>query len=247
LAGDELTIAYSSDLGPLARVGDVARKLEDLEDAIRVGEQWGVIIARSSSLQGLLNLINRRGPETIEGAALRSGLTARDIDAIDEWLHGRYIRWGPAGFPFRDPAALIQAIADYQAADRLGTPVRLLRLNYQNPLVVDLTGSGFLIAGVIYVLRMIRDWSASRRTAEATANRAQAVADEARARANAAWSQADILRWFADEARAGRWHVPPGDLLGIVRSEDLDAMNRLAATEVTLSLPQGLDGDQPGP
>jgi hypothetical protein len=116
-----------------------------------------------------------------------------------------------------------------------------------NPIEVVLTGSGFVIAGVIYVLRMIRDWSSSQRAAGAAADHAQAVSDEARAQASQAWTQAHLLRWFADEAKAGRWHIPPGELLGLgpdSRIETLYRLDRLAQNEITLQVPEGLD---PGP
>jgi hypothetical protein len=247
IGGDQVAVTYSADLGPLARVGDIAHLLKDLDDAVLLGEQWGIIIGRAASVQEVLDQLARRGPGAIEDAALSRGFRARDVHAIDEWIHTGYLSWRPGRFPFPDPLALVRALADYQTADRLGDPVRLRRLNYQNPLTVDLTGSGFLVAGVIYILRVIRDWSSSRRAAAAAADRAEAVADEARAGASIAWSQADILDWFANEARAGRWHVPPGDLLATVRPEDLAALNRLAAADVTLSLPQDLDPGQPEP
>ncbi len=123
----------------------------------------------------------------------------------------------------------------------LGTPVRLHHMTYENPLEVTLTGSGFLIAGVIYVLRMVRDWSSARRSAAAAARQAEAIADEARARASQAWNEADILRWLTREAQAGHWHIPPTDLVNLVRPDDLAALNRLAIDDVTLTLPQSLD------
>jgi hypothetical protein len=59
-----------------------------------------------------------------------------------------------------------------------------------------------------------------------------------------------MLSWFAEEARAGRGQVSPGDLLRVVRHRDLDALKRMAVGDVTLGLPPGADpggpNSQPG-
>jgi hypothetical protein len=106
-------------------------------------------------------------------------------------------------------------------------------MSYANQLDVTLTGSGF-IAGVIYVLRLLRDWSSARRSA-AAARRAEAMAEETRARARQAWNQADGLRWLIREAQAGRWHVSPVHLLNLLRPDDFAVLNRLTADEVMLT------------
>jgi hypothetical protein len=73
-----------------------------------------------------------------------------------------------------------------------------------NPLEVLLAGSGFYVTGVMVVLRMVRDWSSQRRSGAAAAGEAEARADLARAQARRAWTEADILSWLAEQARAGR-------------------------------------------
>lgn len=244
LSGQPLTLTYGADVGPLARVGDIARHLEDLERAIQLGERWGFAIGRAASTQEILYRIARSGPGSVEQLAVSYGFRIGDLDVWEEWRHFGPWRSRPGRFLYQDPGNLVQALADIQLPDRLGSSVRVHRMVYENPLEVMLTGSGFLIAGVIYLLRMVRDWSSARRRAAAIADQAEAAVDEARARANEAWTEADIIRWLADEAQAGRWHVPPGDLLSVVR-DDLATLNRLAASDVTLGLPPGVDPSQP--
>lgn len=246
-AGDRVSVTFRAEVGTLARAGEVARHLEDLDTVISTGERWGGRIARAAAYRGLVDGIVRRGPGEVEEAALQSGFRPRDLAAVEEWIHTGWWPWRPGQVPYRDPAEFVQALADYRVPEQLGTPVRLRRVTYQNPLEVVLTGSGFLIAGAIYVLRMIRDWSSNRRMAAAAAEQAEAAADVARAQAAQTRTEGDILRWFADEARAGRWHVPPGELLDLVRREDITAMERLSATPVQLDLPRGLDNTRPDP
>lgn len=245
--GDIVNLVFRRDVGASARIGEVARHLDDLETVVNTGQRWGGHIARMASYRRLLRSITTLGPGAVEDAALQAGLRLRDLGDTEEWIHTGWRPWRPGRSPYFDPDEVLHALADYQVPEQLGTPVTLQRLSYQNPLEVALAGSGFLIAGTIYVLRMIRDWSSDRRTATAAAEQAEAAADSARANAMRARTEADILQWFADEARAGRWHVPPGALLDVSRREDIAAMERLSSTTVQLELPKALDPARPEP
>jgi hypothetical protein len=241
LEGHPIRVVYHADVGPLARAGDIARQLHDLEAVVCLGERWGFIVARAASAQELWSQIVREGSAAFTDRALGLGYELRDLRAMEHWLELGEPPWRSRRYPLRDPGAMVAAIADNRVPEKLGSAARVRRVSYENPLEVALTGSGFLIGGVVYALRMIRDWSSARRAAAAEADEAAAIANQAQARAIQAWSEADVLRFFLDEARAGRWHVPPGDLLGTVRSEDLAAANRLAGGDVKLTLPEGLD------
>jgi len=101
-------------------------------------------------------------------------------------------------------------------------------------LEVILTGSGFLIVGTIYVLRMVRDWSSKRREGAAVAREAEATARQKSA-------GAALMEWLVEEAKAGRLHVPPGDLLAAVSSYQTEVLHRLAEDDVQLQVPAGTD------
>jgi hypothetical protein len=70
---------------------------------------------------------------------------------------------------------------------------------------IVLGGSGFLLLGAIYVLRLIRNWSHIRRIGAAQAEQAE----QAESNARRATTHAEFSQWLMDEARQGRLAVPP--------------------------------------
>jgi len=49
------------------------------------------------------------------------------------------------------------------------------------------------------------------------------------------------MEWLVTEAKEGRLHVPPGDLLNSVSPDESAAMARLAEQKVQIQLPTGSD------
>jgi hypothetical protein len=188
---------------------------------------------------------SREGPRAIEDAAGRLGYDPRDLSDLDEWLHTGW--WPrvpprrPGRFPYRDPTTLLQALADMQLPELLGARTEIDRAAYRNPLEVVLGGSGLLIAGVISILRLVRDWSNTRRRGAADAQRAEASAREQDARADECEARAELVRWLVDEAKAGRIPIPVGELLDLVTNSEETALERLASGTVELELPPGID------
>lgn len=227
-------MAWRVDVGAGARVGELADLLHDLDATVMVGERWGMTLARAAARYQLVYEVGRRGPEALIESARQLGLDERDALDVERWhFEGPWRYWRRAR-PFLGPEELFRWLADVRAPDLLGSPVQVQHAEYRNPLEVMLTGSGFLILGTIYALRMVRDWSNKRREGAAAAREAEAAA-----RRQAAG--ADLMEWLVEEAKAGRLHVPPGDLLGAVTAAEGEAMRRLAAEDVQLQLPPGTD------
>jgi len=228
-------VAWRADVGAGARVGEIADVLHDLDTTILVGERWGMALARAAAQYQLLYEVERRGPEALIESARQLGLDERDAIDVERWFFERPWRyWQRGRRPFLGPEELVRGLADVRTPDLLGSPVQVQHAEYRNPLEVVLTGSGFLILGTIYALRLVRDWSSKRREGAAAAQEAEAAA-----RRQAAG--ADLMEWLVEEAKAGRLHVPPGDLLSAVTAAESEAMRRLAAEDIQLQLPPGTD------
>jgi hypothetical protein len=213
-------------------VGDLAAHLRDLDKAVSVGELWGVELARASERWLLMREIARGGPEALRRAGKRLGLSAKDVARLDEWRHEW--PWGPGRGSFGFPGDLLATMSDVQAPSNVGRPIYLERAEYHNPIDLALYGAGFFLVGVLQVMRFVRDMSAVRHRGSAEARIAEAAAAEAETRA-------ELFRWLVDEAKSGRMLVPPGDLLKAVAPAQMRALGRLAATDVTLRLPPGMD------
>ena len=229
-------MVWRANVGAGARVGELADLLRDLDTTITVGERWGTTLARTAAQYQLMDEVGRDGPEALVGAARQFGLDERDVFDVERWLfEGPWWRFARRGRRlFLGPEEVVRGLADLRAPDLLGLPVQVQHVEYRNPLEVVLTGSGFLILGTIYVLRMVRDWSNKRREGAA-------VAREAEATARRQTAGADLMEWLVEETKAGRLHVPPGDLLSAVTAAESEAIGRLSAEDVQLQLPPGSD------
>jgi hypothetical protein len=235
-AGDLVSATWRADIGAGARLNELADVLRDLDMVIGVGERWGTTLARAAAQYQLVYEIEGRGPRALIEAARQIGLASDVVDVgrwfFDDWLWSR--RGRPGRPVFWSPDDLVRMVADARTPELLGSPMYAGQVEYRNPLEVILSGSGFLILGTTYALRMVRDWSNTRR-------QGSAMADEAAANARRHLAQADLMEWLVDEAKAGRLHVAPGDLLNGVTPAENEAMSRLAEREVQLQLPPGTD------
>lgn len=243
--GEFFTVTWRADLGSGARLGALAAHLQDLNIATHLGERWGTELARAAAFQQLVNRISRAEPRAIDEVVDRLGYRARDLGDLHEWLHTgwwpRGPRWRPGRSHFGDPATFLEALADMELPDLLGRSPRVDSATYRNPLEVVLGGSGFLFVGVVSVLRLVRDWSNTRRQGAAHAQQAEAGARAREAQADEHEARADLVRWLVDEAKAGRMPIPVGELLDVVTQDDETALDRLADGNVELQLPSGLD------
>lgn len=77
---------------------------------------------------------------------------------------------------------------------------------------------GFLLLlGSIPVLRLMRDWGHTRRIGAAEAQQAEAAAQRA-------ITHADLCRWLVDEAKVGRLHMPPSELIDVLTHPEIQAL-----------------------
>jgi hypothetical protein len=246
--GEPVSITWQVDIGRDAHIIHLVRVLRDLQTAVDVGERWGTVLARAAAQREVAYEFRQGGSDAIVRAAGQLGLDRTVVAHLREWLISGSWVWGLDVPVFRDPRAphpaphhgpqgpqeLVRLVTDARTPALLGSAIRVQRAEYRNPLEVVLTGSGFLILGTIYVLRLVRDWSSTRREGAAAAREAEAAARRTAA-------TAELLEWLVDEAKAGRLHVPPGDLLDVVNVADARALRRLSAKEVQLQTPTGGD------
>lgn len=130
--------------------------------------------------------------------------------------------------------AVLHKYADVALPELLRPPVRVDRLTYQNPVEWLIVGAaGFTLYATVQVLRMARDWNSRRRVGSATA-------DIAEAGARIEMARADMAEWMAGEVVAGRFNVPPSELLKLVQPTDLNAVSAALGSEAALELPPGL-------
>jgi hypothetical protein len=136
----------------------------------------GVTFARSAAGYQPTYEVRRRGPDAMIEAATQLGFAQLDLSGIEPWFYERPRWWGGrsgrSSWPLWDPGDLVRMLADGRTPDFLGLPVQVSRVEYRNRLEVVFGGSGFLILGAIYVLRLIRDWSSARRQGAAAAREA---------------------------------------------------------------------------
>lgn len=137
-----------------------------------------------------------------------------------------------SGSPDRVPDA-IRRLSSVAVPELLGGDVRARSISYQNPIEIIIGGAAFTMWGTVQVLRLIRDWSARRRAAEAAADIAEAEARQAKTRA-------DVIDHLGREVIGGRLHLPPSQLAALVSSGDLAALQSLIGPEATLELPSGV-------
>ncbi|MDQ3885721.1 MAG: hypothetical protein M3308_01570, partial [Actinomycetota bacterium] len=112
-------------------------------------------LAHSDEQRQLLYRVSREGTRFLEREAAQLGYRPRDLFALDEWLETGFFRPRSGRFLFAYPTDLIETLADARATRAVGTPIEVVRAEYRNPLEVILGGSGFLLLGAIYVVRII--------------------------------------------------------------------------------------------
>jgi hypothetical protein len=113
---------------------------------------------------------------------------------------------------------------------------------------ITLAACGLVMAGLIGLLRLIRDWKADKRAAEIRADSDEALRDCHRAEAKRAALQNDMLGWCISEAKEGRWHVPPKALLQMVQHAEQDVLEPTVQEQLTLDVPLTIElpGAPPG-
>ena len=96
------------------------------------------------------------------------------------------------------------------------------------------------------VLRLVRDWSNTRRRGAAEADQAEPERAHGTHTPTTRKPAPVLTRWLIDEAKAGRAAIPIGELLAVVAPDDGAALARLAEHRVEISAPAGLDPSSTG-
>lgn len=222
--GDIVTVGVSSDIGGEAALAAVSDRLTDLTIAVGLGEKWGAELARAAARWDLrYDWRNGERRERLFDEAAALGYSRDEI--YDE------LEWHPRRWPGQS-GELMRSLADVRTPPLLGRPTVVHRVEYSNPLELVLAGSGMLIGGVIWVARLVRDWSNKRRADEA-------VVREAHAEATITETRAELYKWLVDEAKQGRCPMPVGDLAQLVTPAEIKALDRLADSPLRLELPPG--------
>ncbi|GEM_PF-2913125 len=238
--GDTGSIVIIVDVGPDTSMNTIFTNVADLNELVDLGTLWGDVLAESSAQWDLAYEVQRGDLRAIDRLLDGSHIDPRLRDEVFEWIHMRP-PW--RGWWSSHPA---WEQVQYQRASELrGRPPRVRSLRYENPLELVLYGSGPLMGGVILVARMIRDWSAQRRLGAAAAREAEARARIVETEADRAEIATEMLRWFAEEERAGRGGLPQFDLLKALTPHHAQAINHLAEQDVKLALPGDPAQDTP--
>ncbi|MCG6493601.1 hypothetical protein [Kitasatospora sp. A2-31] len=200
--GEPVEFIWKTQIGPNASIGELAMRLKDLETAVQLGARWGLATALAASRW---QLSQKLSSDMRKGRTSGAGLG----EIFSAWT----------------PLLVRERSADLKVLNDLGSPIRVRKISYGNPLQDYLDGSGYYVAGAIAVLRMVRDWSGIRRARDLKIERDE-ILNEA-------------LKWLVSQKQNP---VPPGDLLALIREDDASALDRLAADEVDLELPADIDG-----
>jgi hypothetical protein len=227
--GEAVRVFWTAELRAPLGAGDLARYLEDVNTAIGVGEQWGTTFARAAAKQDLIDQILQHGADALASAASDLDLDLDELRELHVWL--RYGKGG-RGLPLGGSRRSIEIVADASVPHLLGNPLRLAHAQYSNPLSLEFVSphGGFLVMGAVMVARFVRDWSNKRKGGAAKVRRDEAEADMATA-------QAELFRWAVDEVRSGRVHVPPGEVIKMITSNDMQTLSRLSETPTYLRGP----------
>jgi hypothetical protein len=232
--GDRVRFTWRADLGPASRIERLANHLADLASVVELGERWGMILGQYDARRQLLYQARRTGPNFLEREAIGLGFSSDEIYELYEWLdlgfHQGTRRWLTSAYPID----ILQNLAAARATRTIGERIDVAQVEYRNPIEIVLGGSGFLLLGVIYAVRFVRDWSSNRRLAAAQATMAEHDARRS-------GSHADFAEWLVSEARQGRLYAPPQELVNLITNSEVRAIDRLAENDIRLELPPGTD------
>ena len=211
---------FAADLGPQRSLGTVAEVVQDMATLVNLGERVALRIASEARR-------DRLRTEKVADAYLSSEARSLGVEETDVY------RTLPR-------AHALDLLADLEALPEAAYPVWVVSVRYRNPLEIVIGGVVFvLIRGLVPFLRLVRDWSHTRRLGEA---RAQAAHSEARITS----TRADLIEWLARETREGRNYVPLRTLVDMVSDSDLKALDRLADYAVHIDVPSDSDSGDSG-
>jgi hypothetical protein len=224
-------IAWRSDLGPNVSAGQVGAYVRAFQSLLDLGDRWALAMAEEAAARSLIAELFAAAGQGEGLTPLSGSMPAGGDKRIYLSLQGILERRvGEHPETIVDVPAAIREVASLSVPDLLGAPLRTESISYQNPVEILLAAGAFLALGTVQVLRMVRDWGARRRAAEAAAEIAEAAARQARTRA-------DVVEYLGREVIAGRLHVPPAQLGQLVTSTDLEAIAEILGHETTLELP----------
>lgn len=214
------SVKFVADLGRGRQLATVAEAIQDVATLVDLGER---IALRSAShlRRGDLRAELAQGRDSLAGESRRLGVEGNE--------------------PFGDlpDDDVVDILSDLDALPETAGPLGVVSVEYRNPLEIVLVGGAFLLArGLVPLLRLVRDWSHTRRLGDA---RAQAAQNAARVSS----TRADLIEWLARETREGRNPVPMTTLIDMISDSDMKALDRLAGYAVDLDAPSDTDPGRP--
>ncbi len=238
LRGEQFNITWRSDIGPNVSVGGVGAYLQAFQTLLDLGERWGLVMAEEAAARSLVAELfvysDQRDDKDVDLTPVRDVMSPEDGKRL-YFIVRRLLdqRTGEHPETIVDVPSAIRELASLSVPDLMGPPLRNEAITYRNPIELIIFAGAFVAFGTVQVLRLVRDWGARRRMTNAAAEIAEAEARQAKTRA-------DVIEYLGKEVTAGRLHVPPSELAKLVTSTDLEAIARLAGTEPTLELPEGV-------
>lgn len=233
--GDTGQFSIAVDVGAGASMTTLVEVIRGLEDMTDIGLSWGTSLARSAATWDLGYELGQLGLYTVYERAMREGMWPLGLERLRplESQHGEWLG-------YEDPE--LTYLRDVRAQRLLGTPPRVTRLTYENPVELILIASGLMLTGITMAARFVRDLSAN-----LSIGRAEARKAEAEARVAETWADreeavtAAATTWLSDEARRTATPLPIGEMAAITSNHNFADLRRVIERPVTLELPTGLD------
>lgn len=210
-------LTWRLDLGSRAHLDDVSEFVGNVGTVCHFGSALQRIVNRNDALYQVI-----------------SGRSEFYLEAQEEYLSFRRWRSGPPWVVLPGPqlasAALERAVARQLFTSEVEgrAEVRVERLTYENPLELVIVATGAAILGI---LRLVRDWPANRRLADARARDF-----ESRAR-----TSDELRQVVVQQVAAGQLRLTPEQVLPLLTFDVEQALRALA--EAPLSI-EGLDDEE---
>jgi len=232
LRQEQFSILWRADLGTNVSISVVNSYLQAFQTLLDLGERWGLVMAEEAAARSLVRELFIYGDTDVDLAPVRDVMPRQDEKRI--YLSVQDIlsrRTGDHPETMVEIPSALRELASLSVPQLMGPPLRNEAITYRNPIEIIIAGGAFIAYGALQVLRMVRDWGARGRMANAAAEMAEAEARQARTRA-------DVIEYLGQEVTAGRLHVPPSELAKFMTSTDLQAIAQVAGPEPTLELPE---------
>lgn len=253
-SADTVNFSWRADVGPGASLETISSILNDLGTLINAGERWALIAARHRAKDWLARQLRSAGPRGLLVAAEELDLEVPHDGEVEWYLNREEGYWFPGEVPplrwqFEN---LAEGIVDARLARNMPDPVRVLEVNYRNPLWSIFRASAESVPFVVKVLKVFQNWDSDKRQGKAKAAKAEADASITSADARIRNAQADVSEAVAEvlvklskDWKGNLTEPPPFELFQALYREDHAAGQRISKLSYEIEGPsqEGPGGD----